>query len=72
MWARGLKQLKKRTINSSIRVAPRVGAWIETAVCETLRGAMRVAPRVGAWIETANAKKLPYLLARRAPCGRVD
>ena len=33
-------------------VAPRVGAWIETAIYgNTLTGPI-VAPRVGAWIET--------------------
>ncbi len=39
-------------------VAPRVGAWIETAPKATDLLPFVVAPRVGAWIET----KLPALL----------
>ena len=35
-------------------VAPRVGAWIETARPLPLVGGGLVAPRVGAWIETAS------------------
>ncbi len=34
-------------------VAPRVGAWIETAVYMLFKLVIKVAPRVGAWIETA-------------------
>ena len=34
------------------RVAPRVGAWIETFCFFDLEQSIRVAPRVGAWIET--------------------
>ncbi len=30
VWARGLKQERNRTCRRTIRVAPRVGAWIET------------------------------------------
>ena len=33
-------------------VAPRVGAWIETACTKTESISRAVAPRVGAWIET--------------------
>ncbi len=33
-------------------VAPRVGAWIETAISTGVAGVVAVAPRVGAWIET--------------------
>ena len=35
-------------------VAPRVGAWIETASHMALLNSFCVAPRVGAWIETAS------------------
>ena len=34
------------------RVAPRVGAWIETLSRPRMRRRVTVAPRVGAWIET--------------------
>ena len=37
-------------------VAPRVGAWIETAVTISARCNLVVAPRVGAWIETLLAR----------------
>ena len=39
-------------------VAPRVGAWIETAIPEFDRLGNEVAPRVGAWIETAKCGEL--------------
>ena len=35
-----------------MRVAPRVGAWIETCAICTRQRNTTVAPRVGAWIET--------------------
>ncbi len=34
------------------RVAPRAGAWIETAVSAPASTPFVVAPRAGAWIET--------------------
>ena len=34
------------------RVAPRVGAWIETLLFFNSENPHNVAPRVGAWIET--------------------
>ena len=52
MWVRGLKLCLLFSQVWVLLVAPRVGAWIETAVhCSHIlsRG---VAPRVGAWIET--------------------
>ena len=36
----------------ALGVAPRVGAWIETASRTKSIWALKVAPRVGAWIET--------------------
>ena len=36
-----------------VRVAPRVGAWIETRKDESEGRTKDVAPRVGAWIETS-------------------
>jgi len=37
------------------RVAPRAGAWIETAISGLTRSTSVVAPRAGAWIETVSA-----------------
>ena len=34
------------------RVAPYVGAWIETSIMGNAQSPARVAPYVGAWIET--------------------
>ena len=51
-WVRGLKHektLQQRIIN---RVAPYVGAWIETHLRQKSSYADAVAPYVGAWIET--------------------
>ena len=35
------------------RVAPYVGAWIETSIMGNAQSPARVAPYVGAWIETS-------------------
>ena len=52
VWVRGLK-LKIADIQQYIsRVAPRVGAWIETIPRLLQDYSLCVAPRVGAWIET--------------------
>ena len=52
MWVRGLKLFKFRRVEQSRKVAPHVGAWIETYYDKD--GVLRpsVAPHVGAWIET--------------------
>ena len=52
MWVRGLKPGFIRTGKGNHRVAPRVGAWIETLDIAKERVFDVVAPRVGAWIET--------------------
>ena len=36
----------------TVEVAPRAGAWIETAIKELIERWVNVAPRAGAWIET--------------------
>ena len=38
-----------------LQVAPRAGAWIETAKGHTVNDEHFVAPRAGAWIETKTA-----------------
>ena len=60
MRERGLKRIRIRGRVIRIRVAPHVGAWIETP-CRT--GTTRpdaVAPRVGAWIETQVVGELRF------------
>ena len=70
-WARGLKPVAGLSVLPIRRVAPRVGAWIETVLNAREGWWQDVAPRVGAWIETA-----PLVVDRnnegRAPRGRVD
>ena len=51
-WARGLKQHPGAKMKTTVVVAPRVGAWIETPGSRPPAHACHVAPRVGAWIET--------------------
>jgi len=51
-WARGLKLDDGAPVIEARRVAPRVGAWIETRHLGQDDATRRVAPRVGAWIET--------------------
>ena len=57
VWVRGLKHQFIYKLNGWIKVAPRVGAWIETLQLNLLLQLRNVAPRVGAWIETANKLK---------------
>ena len=54
-WARGLKLQSNLLQNLPYKVAPRVGAWIETGYDGRSGKTKNVAPRVGAWIETRNA-----------------
>ena len=52
MWVRGLKpKLIKKNLRVA-KVAPHVGAWIETNTCYNFAHRLSVAPHVGAWIET--------------------
>ena len=52
MWVRGLKQQYLDIYESREKVAPYVGAWIETFYASFLAKISGVAPYVGAWIET--------------------
>ncbi len=51
-WVRGLKPCIRRTSSQIIKVAPYVGAWIETGYRLKNHHLRYVAPYVGAWIET--------------------
>ena len=50
-WVRGLKRTGSEGWVSD-RVAPYVGAWIETSASSVPLNSFSVAPYVGAWIET--------------------
>ena len=57
VWVRGLKRNQIYHHLEQFRVAPRVGAWIETAHRFPPSAQTCVAPRVGAWIETLIRKR---------------
>ncbi len=51
---RGVDRNSNSAMGGSIKaVAPRAGAWIETALRSNRRRSITVAPRAGAWIETS-------------------
>ena len=50
---RGLKQDHSHVYQRRLGVAPRAGAWIETAAWAEYARRVEVAPRAGAWIETS-------------------
>ena len=52
MWVRGLKRDVKAASVYCAKVAPYVGAWIETNKDKEQEQEELVAPYVGAWIET--------------------
>ena len=72
MWGRGLKPHVHTTIEAKFRVAPHVGAWIETSTRAIAREKVLVAPHVGAWIETLSCGQPYPSFQRRPPCGGVD
>ena len=55
---RGLKLAVEWPYASSPSVAPRAGAWIETAGTVPPGPMVTVAPRAGAWIETLETEYL--------------
>ena len=57
-WVRGLKHLYSLRGSERCRVAPYVGAWIETSRLKAEMYLPEVAPYVGAWIETLIALRL--------------
>ena len=57
-WVRGLKQRCACIGWQDVRVAPYVGAWIETNKARIAFACVVVAPYVGAWIETSFQKEL--------------
>ena len=60
VWVRGLKPRFPPERVCRGRVAPRVGAWIETPHYPGWSLSHGVAPRVGAWIETGKATRQKY------------
>ena len=55
-----------------MKVAPLVGAWIETLAEETEEQKVSVAPLVGAWIETSVCYYYSHNINSRTPRGCVD
>ena len=58
---RGLKHRSTANVGSVGKVAPRVGAWIETLIPPLIKLLIQVAPRVGAWIETSGQMKSRFI-----------
>ncbi len=70
-WARGLKRAGNQYQSPSQRVAPRVGAWIETGwVCREARTG-RSRPAWARGLKHKSSKILDEAYGR-APRGRVD
>ena len=67
VWVRGLKQSVVSYFLVLFKVAPCVGAWIETLLTSKTSASSTVAPCVGAWIETLK-KFLEPLQSDVAPC----
>ena len=70
-WGRGLKPRAEPGVTPTPAVAPRVGAWIETAISTRTGAGWSVAPRVGAWIETPTGHRLRDPPLCRPPRGGV-
>ncbi len=68
-WARGLKLFPRATPISSERVAPPVGAWVETGCIPLSLWFVAVAPPVGAWVETMNCPSALYSCKVAPPVG---
>ena len=60
MWVRGLKPTLCDIPVDGFKVAPYVGAWIETLRLSSTSNRKEVAPYVGAWIETHRAASSSY------------
>src|SRR5436305_1717747 len=52
---RGLKLEPTHVLRPDLHIAPRAGAWIETASRGTHAPSACIAPRAGAWIETGGS-----------------
>ena len=59
---RGLKLTLITSVNKVRKVAPYVGAWIETYIRRYYYKAPNVAPYVGAWIETCYRLRIEQFL----------
>ena len=67
VWVRGLKPISDELKEEINRVAPCMGAWIETFTPTNTSGDANVAPCMGAWIETTFIRK-QYNKTFVAPC----
>ena len=69
---RGLKQAPDAFAQDVVRVAPHVGAWIETVYHTRDTDLTVVAPHAGAWIETIFTSRAEGFPFSRTPRGCVD
>ena len=66
---RGLKPGREVGVGYRHWVAPRRGAWVETAPSQPFAVQAKVAPRRGAWVETPQQASLSRLSFRSHPAG---
>ena len=64
--------IRARTADTTIKVAPLVGAWIEIQMQKLSVEVLEVAPLVGAWIEIKGGYIIPEPEPRRSSCRSVD
>ena len=64
--------IRAGTADTTIKVAPLVGAWIEIEPLLRCSIHKEVAPLVGAWIEIKGGYIIPEPEPRRSSCRSVD
>ena len=64
--------IRAGTADTTIKVAPLVGAWIEIQMQKLSVEVLEVAPLVGAWIEIKGGYNSPELLMSRPPSRSAD
>ncbi len=64
--------IRAGTADTTIKVAPLVGAWIEIQMQKLSVEVLEVAPLVGAWIEIKGGYIIPEPEPRRSSCRSVD
>ena len=64
--------IRAGTADTTIKVAPLVGAWIVIQMQKLSVEVLEVAPLVGAWIEIKGGYIIPEPEPRRSSCRSVD
>ena len=64
--------IRAGTADTTIKVAPLVGAWIEIQMQKLSVEVLEVAPLVGAWIEITAIPTTDHAATSRSSCRSVD